>query len=157
MCHVTATLGNQARIANGKSGGSGSNESGNIGAIAPQLIEKLSEIRRGLDKHQQYGVGRQTRQHGQSVLEFEYCREQRATLSGGTEFVGILNDVRNVCRHVLGIDVWKGLAIDQQTVAAENYCGLDAITLPNRRDKIANGGHGPLRMWKIVEVYAPAK
>ena len=91
------------------------------------------------------------------MLEFKHGRQQCATLGGGTEFVGILNDIRNVCRHVFGINVWKGLAIDQQAVAAENYCGLNAITLPNRRDKIANGGHGPLRMWKIVEVYAPAK
>ena len=157
MCHVTATPARQARIGKEKRGKSRSNEGGDIGAIAPQLIEQLSEVRRGLDQHQQYGVGRQTRQHGQSVLEFEYCREQCATLGGGTEFIGILNDIRNVCRHVFGINVWKGLAIDQQAVAAENYCGLNAITLPNRRDKIANGGHGPLRMWKIVEVYAPAK
>jgi hypothetical protein len=46
---------------------------------------------------------------------------------------------------MLGVEMWHGLAIDEQAIAAEDNRGIDAIALPNCRDEVSNGGQGTSR------------
>src|ERR1035437_453975 len=119
-----------------------SDESGDVRAVATQLVQQLAEVYRGLREHEQHGVGRDGGNHRESVLVLHDGGLQGAARGGCTELIGELDDRRNMRGDMLGIEAGDGLAVDQQAVASENDRRFDAFPLPDGRDEAANGWHG---------------
>jgi hypothetical protein len=72
--------------------------------------------------------------------------EQLATSRCGTEVIRWTDDRRDPGRDVLGVEAGTRMTVDQEPVATEHDCGVDALTLPDGGDQITNARHVGLSM-----------
>ncbi|GAC1517027.1 MAG: hypothetical protein NVS1B4_15670 [Gemmatimonadaceae bacterium] len=70
---------------------------------------------------------------------FEYRSGQITPVSCLAKFVSGANNRRDVCGDPLDIQCWKGLTVDQQTVASKDDGRLNTVPLADSCDEVANG------------------
>ena len=85
------------------------------------------------------------------VLVLEDRGGERAARVVRAELLGGRDDRRHERGHALGVHRAAGLAIDQQSVAAEHDGRIDAFALAKGAHEISNGGHA--RSWWVMRNY----
>jgi len=116
-------------------------ESGDVLPVSAQLEEQLAHVGILLNEHEKHCFGGQDRHDRVPFLVLEDRRQQLAAFGGTGQLFGGVDDRRDVRGDVLRVEIGEGLTIDQQAIAAEYDGGLDAFTLANGADEVANSGH----------------
>src|SRR3982750_2040095 len=66
----------------------GSDQRGDVGAVATELEQELADVGRWANEHEEHGLGGERRDDGDSLRVLEHCGGRGASSSRGAELVG---------------------------------------------------------------------
>jgi hypothetical protein len=113
-----------------------------VATVAAELEEELADVGVGLGEDEEDGILGNDGDDGQTARVLEDGRRQLAATCRETEVVSRRDNQWNVSGDILGGQSGDRLAIDQQSIAAQDDRGVDPFALPDCRDEVTDGGHG---------------
>jgi hypothetical protein len=117
--------------------------------VSAHIVKKTREVGGASCENAKERIVADRRYHGISVLLLDYCHFHIASLRARSDFIGCGNYSGHACCQTFCVELERTLAIDQQSVASQNYDCFDAGSLANGDSKVAYCRHQRSNMNEI--------